>query len=41
MKKFYVKCIVPALAVLVWLIVMILPYGISKFIVAYVDKRVG
>lgn len=38
MKKFYKKVIAPILAVLVWLIVMILPYGISRLIVDKIER---
>lgn len=38
MKKFYRKVIAPILAVLLWLVIMILPYCISKLIV---DKLEG
>jgi hypothetical protein len=41
MKKFYIKFIVPVLAGLLWLIIMILPYGISKLLVDQIDKRIG
>ena len=39
MKKFYNKIVAPILAVLLWLIIMILPYGISKLIVDKIDKE--
>ena len=40
MKKFYKKFVAPVLAVLVWLVLMILPYCISKLIVDKIDERV-
>ena len=39
MKKFYNKIIAPVLAVLLWLVIMILPYCISKLIVDKIDKK--
>ena len=41
MKKFYKKVVAPILAVLVWLIIMIMPYGISRLIVDKIDERTG
>ena len=40
MKKFYKKFVAPVLAVLVWMILMILPYCISRVIVDKIDERV-
>jgi hypothetical protein len=40
MKKFYKKFIAPILAVLVWLLLMIFPYCISKPIVDKIDGSV-
>lgn len=39
MKKFYKKFIAPVLAVLFWLILMILPYCISRPIVDKIEER--
>ena len=39
MRKFYNKVVAPIFAVLLWLIIMILPYGISKLIVDKIDKE--
>ena len=38
MKKFYNRFITPALAILLWLILTILPYGISKLIVDGINR---
>ena len=39
MKKFYKKFIAPALAVLLWMVLMILPYCISNLIINKIDGR--
>ena len=38
MKKFYNKIIAPVLAGMLWMIIMLLPYGISKLIVDGMEK---
>ena len=41
MKKFYKKFIVPVLAVILWLILMLLPYCIARPIVNWIEMKTG